>query len=77
MGLKRVVELWDVVVEAHSVGAYAIEELRISFGGSEEHARLEAVREAHRRHGVAPWKPYIRQSWPHTKATKRTEAVPA
>lgn len=63
--------LWDVVVAAHRVEPrWDVPELRVTLGGPRvEYAMLDALRMAHRAAGVPPWKPALRQGWPHVTAT--------
>jgi hypothetical protein len=73
---KRVITLWRVVVDAHTVARYEVEALDIKLGGPDaSYARLSAIREAHRRAGMPPWKPYVRESWQHSRATRETVEV--
>jgi hypothetical protein len=63
---------WRVRVAAHGVlPRYNVPALKATLpAGDEAHARLEGVREAHRRADpqVPPWRPFIRASWPHARA---------
>lgn len=78
--------MWDVVVEAHEIIArrvngepsghsYMIERLEYRAGHSEQWAKRLAVQEAHRRAGVPPWKPYLRESWKHARCTRYMEQI--
>jgi hypothetical protein len=57
-------ERWIVPKQSHRLAAY-----------SEDGARLLAIREAHRRLEMPPWRPLIRESLKHTTA-KRTGSAP-
>lgn len=77
-GFKRVVELWEVTVAAHRIEPrYDIAERTATYGGPKQRARLSAIKDAHRAAGVPPWKPYVRESWPHAAATRRDQEVRA
>ena len=66
--------MYRVMVAKHRVGRYDIEPLTMDLGALDRtHARLLAVREAHRRARVPPWKPWMRESWPHTAAELASE----
>jgi hypothetical protein len=73
--------MYDVVVAAHEVarrrvngeqiGVYVIERLEYRCGGPDaEYVRKLAVQAAHRRAGVPPWRPYIRESMEHATLTR-------
>lgn len=55
---------------------YAIKRLEFRIGGrskadgGDQAARRAAVQEAHRRAGVPPWRPYKRESWPHSRVRR-------
>jgi hypothetical protein len=67
---------WDVEVKEHTVKAGpkrkislpASTQKKIS-APNQRKARVIAIEEVHRTHSVPLWKPCLRESWPHTKAT--------
>jgi len=53
-----------VAIEGHRVARWTIEEQVLVVGAADaSHARIAACREAHRRAGVAPWKPWLRMTY--------------
>lgn len=63
--------LYAVHVAAHGCDRYSIPELRLKIPAcSVDHARRQAVAEAHRRGGLPPWRPLIRASMPYATARR-------
>lgn len=65
--------IWDVTLREHRVGG-EIEGQRVwripggvyrGLGLTKEQGAADAIRNAHKAVGVAPWKPYLRASVPH------------
>jgi len=68
---------WQASVERHRVERWLIPASRIEIPAvSEAHARLTAVRLAHQRAGVPPWKPCVRVSFPFATAEPSSRDVP-
>jgi hypothetical protein len=61
---------FTVTVAAHRVAdRYDISATEKIIGGdTPQRARLTLLRWLHSDAGVPPWKPYLRESWPHTSA---------
>jgi hypothetical protein len=59
---------WRVAIEAHRVGRWTIEkQVLVVRAVDQTQARLSACRQAHRRAGVAPWRPWLRASYLRSK----------
>jgi hypothetical protein len=57
-----------VQIAAHQVGRYVVPAQLITVrAGTADEARLEAVREVHRRGELPPWKPLARASIEHAR----------
>ena len=69
--LARDRPMWEVRIAAHDVAPrFRVPARTFTLGGSHQHAKLRAIQWAHADAGVPPWKPCIRESWPHIKATR-------
>ena len=61
---------YRVTVNAHAVDRWTVPAATFKLCAPDETAaRLMATRAAHRRAGVPPMKPLLRESWSHTSAT--------
>ena len=61
---------YRVAIKEHVVDRWTVPAATFKLCAPDETAaRLMATRAAHRRAGVSPMKPLLRESWPHTKAT--------
>jgi hypothetical protein len=68
---------WTVSVEAHDVARWSIPAQTVTVHAlNDVGARIAAAREAHRRAGVPPWKPWLRRTYLRTvaKPAARTAA---
>lgn len=75
--LTRDSPMWDVVVEEHEVRVgpsrtlvVPARETRIGKCVDGTSAKLRVLKWAHSDAGVPPWKPCIRQSWPHVYVSR-------
>lgn len=76
MALKFERYLWAVTIAAHTVSRWEIPAVTIELGGpNADYARKAAVRLAHSKAGVPPWRPYGRVSLRNTKAKRVVREV--
>lgn len=75
---KRIISLWEITIAEHQIKpCYAVPCGTVTLGGSEDGAKLRAIRWAHADAHVPPIKSYIRESWPHVTAKKIEREVRA
>jgi hypothetical protein len=68
---------WRVEVAAHEVARWRIAACAFEFPAADaDDAALTAIRWAHRDAGAPPWKPYVRESLPYAKASRKGEVEP-